>query len=271
MISRLDEELRLRRYSPRTRSAYCKHVRRFLEQLGPSSTIAVEPVRRYLLNMVDAGHSRSHQDQAMSAIRFLAVYVLHQPALITTIPRPRKERKLPNVLSRGEVRRLLSAITNLKHKTLVMLIYSGGLRVGEAVKLKPADVDTERKLVRVKAGKGRKDRHTLLADIATRCLNDYLAAYQPIRWLFPGSRPDRHLHARSVQKLVQAAARRAGIAKRLTVHTLRHSFATHLLEGGTDLRYIQELLGHASPATTEIYTHVSTRELSRIASPLDQL
>ncbi|MGH7468081.1 MAG: tyrosine-type recombinase/integrase [Longimicrobiales bacterium] len=271
IIARLDEELRLRRYSPRTRGVYGGHVRRFLAQLGQSTTIMPDDVRRYLLQGIDNGHSRSHQDQALSAIRFLARNVLRQSELLVLIPRPRKERKLPNVLSRAEVRRLLDAITNLKHKALFMLIYSGGLRVGEVVRLKLEDIDTDRKLVKVKAGKGAKDRLTLLADSAILCLREYLAIYEPSRWLFPGPRPNRHLHARSVQKVVQAAARRSGIIKRVTVHTLRHSFATHLLEGGTDLRYIQELLGHASPTTTEIYTHVSTRELSRIPSPLDQL
>ncbi len=125
--------------------------------------------------------------------------------------------------------------------------------------------------MRIPAGKGDKDRYTLLADTAGLCLRNYLAAYPHGRYLLPGARPGRHLHARSVQKVVHSAARCAGISKRLTVHTLRHSFATHLQEGGTDLRYIQELLGHDSPATTEIYTYVSTRELSRMASPLDQL
>lgn len=211
------------------------------------------------------------RNQSLSAIHFLARTVLHQPDLLLTIPRPRKEHKLPGVLSRDEVRRLLTAISNLKHKALVMLIYSGGLRVGEAVRLRLEDLDVDRKMVLVRAGKGYKDRHTLLADSAVDWLAEYRRVYEPGRWLFPGPRPDRHLSARSVQKLVQSAAKRAGIRKRLTVHTLRHSFATHLLEAGTDLRYIQELLGHASSKTTEIYTHVSTRELSRIRSPLDDL
>jgi site-specific recombinase XerD len=197
--------------------------------------------------------------------------VLHWPDLDVSIPRPRKDRKLPTVLGRDEVSRLLAAVTNPKHRALLMLIYCGGLRVGEAVRLKLEDIDGDRDLIRVRAGKGAKDRNTLFANAARIALNEYLESYQPRRWVFPGPRPDRHLHVRSVQKIVHAAATRAGISKRVTVHTLRHSFATHLLEAGTDLRYIQELLGHASPATTEIYTHVSSKELRRIRSPLDQL
>ena len=229
-LQRLDEELRLRRYSPRTHAAYRGHVRRFLEQLERPEPPTAADVRRHLLSSVERGHSRSHQDQALSAIRFFARYVLHKPELCVLVPRARKERRLPNVLSRAEVRRFLAAISNLKHRTVVMLIYCGGLRVGEAVRLKPGDVDRDRKLIRVSAGKGCKDRFTLLADSAIICLDEYLAVYQPTRWLFSGPRPDRHLHARSVQKFVQAAGRRAGIKKHLTVHTLRHSFATHLLE-----------------------------------------
>jgi integrase/recombinase XerD len=270
ILTRLDEELRLGRYSPRTRKAYGGHVRRFLHNID-SAQITAGQVRAYLLAGLDRGHSRSHQDQVQSAIRFLARAVLHQPELLVLVPRPRNERKLPTVLNRVEVRRLLAAIDNLKHRTIFMMIYCGGLRVGEAVRLKREDLDEVRKLMRVRAGKGRKDRYTLLAVSVIECLNEYLHIYEPSRWIFPGPRPDRHLSPRSVQKFVQAAARRAGIAKRVTVHTLRHSFATHLLEGGTDLRYIQELLGHASPKTTEIYTHVSTRELSQIRNPLDQL
>ena len=271
ILHRLDEELRVRRYSPRTRKSYNGHARRFLATLDPASKITPEDVRRFLLARVDRGCSRSDQDQAISALRFLARYVLHRPDLEVATPRPRKERKLPTVMSRDEVRRLLATVSNPKHRALIMLIYCGGLRVGEAVRLKLEDVDPDRDLVRVRAGKGAKDRNTLFAVAAREALSEYVREFQPRKWVFPGARPDRHLHARSVQKIVKAAARRAGIHKHVTVHTLRHSFATHLLEAGTDLRYIQELLGHASPSTTEIYTHVSANRLSQIRSPLDQL
>jgi integrase/recombinase XerD len=270
LLERLDQELRVRRYSPRTRKAYGGHVRRFLETVVTVAAISPEEVTAFILTGVDRGCSRAYQDQTVSALRFFTRYVLHRVDLDAAAPRPRKERKLPNVLSPDEMRRLLAAVSNLKHRALLMVTYCGGLRVGEVVRLKLGDVE-DGGLMRVRGGKGGKDRNTLLANAARAVLNEYLNVYHPRTWLFPGQRPDRHLHARSVQKIVQTAARRAGITRRVTVHTLRHSFATHLLESGTDLRYIQELLGHASSATTEIYTHVSARELGRIRSPLDML
>jgi integrase/recombinase XerD len=154
-----------------------------------------------------------------------------------------------------------------------MLLYPGGLRVSEVVRLRLVDLDGDRGLLRIRSGKGRKDRYTLLSRIALEAVERHLLFQDRPSgpWLFPGERQGRHLGTRSVQKMVSRAGVRAGIRKRVTPHTLRHSFATHLLEGGTDLRYIQELLGHASSRTTEIYTHVSNRDLSRIRNPLDEL
>jgi site-specific recombinase XerD len=152
-----------------------------------------------------------------------------------------------------------------------MLVYSAGLRVGEVVRLRPSDLDVDRGLLRVRRGKGGKDRRTLLADRAVEALRTYQSAYPCERWLFPGARPDRHLTPRSVQRVVKRAARSAGIEKNVTTHTLRHSFATHLLEGGTNLRVIQELLGHQSVRTTQIYTHVAKSTLEGVRSPLDNL
>ena len=152
-----------------------------------------------------------------------------------------------------------------------MLIYSAGLRVGEVVRLKPEDIDSERNLIHIRQAKGNKDRYTILSQTALTALNLYLELYRPEKWLFPGAQPGSHLTERSVQKFFDIARDRAGITKDVSVHTLRHSFATHLLEAGTDLRYIQELLGHQSSKTTEIYTHVSKRDIGRIQSPLDRL
>ncbi len=153
----------------------------------------------------------------------------------------------------------------------MLLTYSAGLRVGEVVRLRCEDIDIDRKMILVRQGKRRKDRYTMLSEFALGALREYLRRYRPRTWLFPGARYGRHLHERSVQKVFQRAKEKAGIDKQVSVHTLRHSFATHLLEGGTDLRYIQELLGHESSRTTEIYTHVSQRDIGRIRSPLDQL
>ena len=150
-----------------------------------------------------------------------------------------------------------------------MLMYSAGLRVGEVVKLKIEDIEVKRKLIRVRDGKGRKDRYIVLSEIALRTFREYVDKYKPEKWLFPGQRKDKHISTRTVQAIFEKARDKAGIKKDATVHSLRHSFATHLLESGVDLRYIQELLGHKSSKTTEIYTHVSTKNLSKIKSPLD--
>lgn len=276
LLARVDSELRLAGYSPRTRKAYVGHVRRLLcrpaasGEADPGQLPATDEIRAFLLHLQRSGSAAAHQ-QAVSALRFLLRDVLHRDDLLQAVPRPRKARQLPTVLSAGEVRALLNAIANPKHRAMVMLMYSAGLRVGEVVRLRAADLDSERQLVHVRAGKGRKDRYTLLSDVAFRSVSIYAHAFNPEPWLFPGPRPDRHISPRSVQKVVARAASAAGIKKRLTPHTLRHTFATHLLEAGTDLRYIQELLGHSSSRTTEIYTHVTRRDLARIRSPLDLL
>ncbi len=178
---------------------------------------------------------------------------------------------MPVVLSKEEVAKILLALYNLKHKAILMLIYSAGLRVGEVVRLKIEDIDGKRMLIHVKGSKGRKDMHTILSLKALEILRQYWEKYKPVKWLFKGAKKGRHLSIRSVDKIFRNACNKAGIKKDASVHTLRHSFATHLLEGGTDLRYIQELLGHAHSRTTEIYTHVSTKSLGKIMSPLDTI
>ena len=175
------------------------------------------------------------------------------------------------MLSQGEVARLLRKPRNPKHRAILMLLYSAGLRVGEVVRLKPPDLDIERGVIRVRQGKGSKDRYTLLARRAAEAVAIYRDAYPTDKWLFPGKRRGRHLTTRSVQRMVKNAATAAGIEKNVTAHTLRHSFATHLLEGGTNLRIIQELLGHQSARTTQIYTHVARSTLASVRSPLDDL
>ena len=152
-----------------------------------------------------------------------------------------------------------------------MLIYSAGLRVGEVVKLEPDDIDNDRKLIHIKGAKGRKDRYTLLLDIALDMLKEYIQKYKPLKWLFSGANPGKHITTRTVQTIFEQACEKAKVTKEVSVHSLRHSFATHLLESGVDLRYIQELLGYKSSKTTEIYTHVSNKGLSQIKSPLDRL
>lgn len=187
------------------------------------------------------------------------------------VKRPRKDKKLPVVLSKEEVAKIISSVDNIKHRAILMLVYSAGLRVGEVVRLKPEDIDSKRMLIHIKGSKGRKDRYTLLSEKTLEVLRAYWKKYKPEKWLFGGAREGRYLSIRSVQKIFEQACKRAGIRKEITIHGLRHSFATHLLEGGTDLRYIQELLGHKDSKTTEIYTHVSTQSLGKIKSPLDSI
>jgi site-specific recombinase XerD len=206
-----------------------------------------------------------------AVLRFFAVHVLHEPSLAESLPAPRRERSMPTVLAISEVKRLFAALANPKHRLMAFLLYSSGIRVGEMVRLRVADLDPERRLILVRRGKGGKDRYTLYSESAVEAVERYVAFAGPGDWLFTGAREGRPISARSVQKVIAAAGRRAGIRRRVTPHTLRHSFATHLLEQGVDLRYIQELLGHASPATTQIYTHVTRRDLVRIRSPLDML
>jgi integrase/recombinase XerD len=269
----VERELRIRAYSPRTIKVYRGHIRRFVRRVGRHPReVGAEGVRDYLHLLVrEVNVSRAYLNQAVSALKFLYGTVLELPLTVHGLPRPRRERKLPAVLSRGEVLRLLQAISNPKHRALLMVTYSAGLRLSEAVGLRVPDIDSERRLIRVRGGKGAKDRYTTLSDVTLATLRAYWRHARPRDWLFPGQRQGRHLSPRSVQHIVAAARTRAGISKPISVHTLRHSFATHLLEDGTDLRYVQELLGHSRPETTMIYTHVTRKDLARIRSPLDNI
>ncbi len=224
-----------------------------------------------MYDMLEKGASHSYVNQCVSALKFFFHKVLNYSSPIENLPRPKKERKLPNILSRAEVLRLMDAIENPKHRAIMLVTYSGGLRLGEVVRLRVEDVDPDRNLIHIRQGKRRKDRYTMLSQFALEALRKYARKYKPKLWLFPGAKPGRHLHERSVQKVFDRAYKKAGIEKSVSVHTLRHSFATHLLEQGTDLRYIQELLGHKSSKTTEIYTQVTTRDIRRIKNPLDSL
>ncbi|WP_438272945.1 tyrosine-type recombinase/integrase [Zobellia uliginosa] len=213
--------------------------------------------------------SISYQNQCISGIKKYLFY-LGKRVDELHLERPQKERKLPVVLSMEEIKRLFEVITNIKHRTLLSLIYSGGLRVGEAINLKIRDIDSKRMLIHIKGGKGKKDRYTLLSESFLRLLREYYKIYRPKEYLFEGQGTAKYSSA-SAQRVLKHAVEKARINKRITLHTLRHSFATHLLENGTDIRYIQELLGHNSPKTTMIYTHVSNNSLSRIKNPYDNI
>ena len=265
-------ELVSRKYSPNTIKGYIHYNEKFLKFAGKGTgEIENDDVKRYLFYLAeDKESSASTLNGAINAQRFYYGEVLKRQ-FVYDIKRPKKDKKLPVVLSKEEVTGILSTISNLKHKLILMLVYSAGLRVSEVVKLRPMDIDAERKLVCVRCAKGRKDRYTILSDVALETIDLYIKAYQPTKWLFCGAREVNHLSTRSAEKVFGNACKKAGIKKDASIHCLRHSFATHLLESGVDLRYIQELLGHESSKTTEIYTHVSNKNLKDIKSPLDNL
>ncbi len=243
----LQKELSIRKYSRRTIKSYIRINRDFLLFSGKRpEEIENKDVKEYLYYAVNQKKvAASTLNVIINALRFYYGEILKK-RFAYEIKRPKKDKKLPIVLSQEEVSRILSSVTNLKHRLILMLMYSAGLRVGEVVKLKIEDIDVKRRLIRVRGGKGRKDRYTILSEVALKTFKEYA-------------------------EIFERARNKAGIKKDATVHSLRHSFATHLLENGVDLRCIQELLGHKHSKTTEIYTHVSTKNLSKIRSPLDML
>jgi site-specific recombinase XerD len=284
----MQTQLTIRNYSPRTINAYLRATRSFFSfvhqaQRHPADLTSDE-IYAYLLHLLNDGASWSIINQTQSALIFLYRQVLEREQVIEPLRRPFPDKPLPAVLNQTEVHRVLTALTNLKHRAILALTYCGGLRVSEVVRLRPADIDSERMLIHVKGrprggGKRRKDRYTLLSQAALETLRAYWRQYFIVspaerrpqgEWLFPGAKEGRHLTERSAELIFHQAARRAGIRKPATIHTLRHSFATHLLEAGHDLRYIQALLGHDSPRSTQVYTHVAPQALARIPNPHDQ-
>jgi integrase/recombinase XerD len=263
----------LKNYSPNTIRTYKSMMQEFLvyyRDFDPGK-ITDEQIREYLLYLI--GHrdiSLSYQNQSINAIKFYYEQVLGRPVKTYYIQRPKRGRVLPNVLSQEEVAMIIKHTENLKHRAMLALLYSSGLRLGELIDLKLLDIDSKRMIINIKHGKGNKDRISLLSVKVLITLREYFVKYRPRVWLFEGQFGERYSPT-SVQKVFRLAAQRAGIKKKATVHTLRHSFATHLLESGTDLRYIQALLGHQNPKTTEIYTHITKRGLEKIKSPLDSL
>jgi site-specific recombinase XerD len=270
--AKLEAELRAQKYSPRTITAYIHHNRDLCRRLQKTpGEITAEDIKGYLVYQnTHLNLSASTMNLALSAFKFFYNKVMeHEVA--QEQHRPRQDKRLPVVLSKPEINRVLKAEKNLKHRLLLMMVYSSGLRVSEVVSLKRSDIDPSRKTLFVSSGKGRKDRYTLLSDRVIRVLKEYYFFYDIKTWLFPGKTAVRHLSIRSAQKIFEDAFRKANIEKSASIHSLRHTFATHLLESGTDVRYIQELLGHRSIRTTERYTHVAHCKSLKISSPLDNM
>jgi site-specific recombinase XerD len=272
-IQLLDKELKLRGYSPLSRKAYRQHIHSFSLYIKKNLSLVKEgEIKDYLYFLIERkGVSRSYINQAISALKFFYVQVLKSSQFVDNIPRPRREKKLPVVLSREEIIKMLNVTINPKHRLLLMVTYSAGLRVSEIVCLRSEDIDSDRELIRIKSAKGNKDRYTTLSVVALEALRDYWKVYRPKGWLFPGADGEKHLSTRTAQKIFEQALVKAQIQKSVTIHVLRHSYATHSLEDGVDLRYLQELLGHSRPETTMIYTHVTQKDLTKIRSPLDNI
>jgi integrase/recombinase XerD len=265
--------LKLKQYSEKTIKTYSSMLRLFIifNKDKVLDDILDEDIREYLLYLVDTKKvSQSYQNQAINAIKFYYEQIVGRPTQTYYLQRPKREIMLPSVLSEEEVKRLLQQIENLKHKAVLSLIYSAGLRIGELINLKINDIDTTRSQIRIIQAKGKKDRVSLLSPSILKMLREYYKEYHPKVWLFEGQSGCQYSES-SIQVIFRRAKELAGIRKKATVHTLRHSFATHLLERGTDLRYIQELLGHQSSRTTEIYTHVTEKGFKNITSPFDNI
>ncbi len=266
----MQRDIILRGLSQKTQRAYLDKAKAFACHFKKSpAQLGEEEIRKYLHYLLSEKKvSDSTYRQTYGSLKFLYQSTMKRSVVFDKIPRLKNKRKLPVVFDRTEIEALFSVTNNLKHKAILMITYSSGLRLAETANLKVSDIDSGRMMVRVH-GKGGKDRYSILSRVAVEVLRQYWRAYRPSDWLFTGHHPDRHIAERTIQKIFELAKGRAGITKPATVHTLRHSFATHLLEAGTDLHHIQLLLGHSSPKTTTVYLHVSNRALSRITSPLD--
>jgi site-specific recombinase XerD len=273
---RMIEDMRVRKLSPKTQSTYIRAVRHLAGYLGRSPDTATdEDLRRYQLHCVDRGVSPMALNAAITGLKFFFDVTLKRPELMSKMSHVRVVRKLPVVLSREEASRLIESARTLKHRTALSVAYGAGLRVSEVSALKVADIDSQRMLLRVEQGKGQKDRYALLPPILLERLRTWwrharaAGKVLPGGYLFPGLDPLDSMSTRQLNRAVHEAAQAAHIDKRVTMHTLRHSFATHLLEQGENIRTIQVLLGHKKLETTALYTHVATETLHKVLSPLE--
>lgn len=264
------QKLELKKYANNTVKTYVACFEAFINHYKQYEMLEINEdlIRKYLQKLIQEGKSNSYVNQAVNSIKFYYEVVLGMPNRFYSIERPRSENKLPKVISQEEVLAIIKATKNIKHKCIVSLLYSAGLRRSELLNLKITDIDSKRMLIRVEGAKGNKDRMTLLSRSLLEDLRVYFKEYKPKNWLFES--PDGKPYApTSVVKIIKKSSGIAKVNKNVTPHTLRHSFATHLLENGTDLRYIQALLGHSSSKTTEIYTHVAVNSFKAIKNPLD--
>lgn len=270
---RMTEDMGVRNLSPSTQYHYIRQVANFAKHFGKSpELLGPEEIRTYQVHLVQVKRaSWAVLNQCVCALRFLYRTTLKKDWTIEHIPYARRAKKLPVVLSRSEVFQFLQAVTNIKYRAIFMIAYAAGLRISEVIHLRVSEIDSQRMVIRVNQGKGRKDRFVILSPRLLLILRAYYKVARPSEWLFPGRNSVRPLDASTIQQACKKARAASGLAKAVTVRTLRHSFATHLLDDGTDLRTIQLLLGHRSLETTQIYVHVSVKTVCATTSPLDSL
>ena len=264
-------DLQLRGLTPKTQKIYLREVSNYAKYFGKSpEELGEKELREYLLYLLNerklsAGTYRFYYQ----GLKFLYKQTMKREEVVEKIRCPKRKKTLPVVLDLAEIKALLSVMENLKHRAILTITYSAGLRISEAACLKVTDIDSKRMMVRVQQGKGGKDRYSILSQTALECLRQYWKTYRPTQWLFEGQNKDVHISISSIRQIFLEAKERAGIAKPASPHTLRHSFATHLVEAGTSLHHVQLLLGHRSPTTTTVYLHVSKMNLAQVTSPLD--
>jgi integrase/recombinase XerD len=269
---RMIEDMTIRKFAPKTQHDYVQRIKNFAAFLGRSpDTASFEDVRRYQLHLTTSGIGVPTLNQTISTLRFFFRVTLKRHDIVEHTHFIREPRKLPVVLSPEEVARMLDAAPGLKYKAALSVAYGAGLRATEVISLKVSDIDSKRMLIRVEQGKGRKDRYVMLSPHLLNLLRAWWKAARPRGWLFPGRDPAQPMTTRQLNRACHAAAQMAEINKHVSLHTLRHSFATHLLEQNIDVRVIQVLLGHAKLDTTALYTRVATKTISEVMSPLEHI
>ncbi len=270
----VQQKLRSRNYAISTQNTYYCYISQFLQYCKTHNLQPARDANPYIQYLIDQNQSISAQNQAINAIKFYWEQILGKERSIIEIDRPMKEHKLPTVLSQQEIQRLFSTISNRKHRLILATIYSCGLRISEVINLTLSDIDSDRMCIHIKQSKGRKDRIVPLPKQLLVALRKYYREYKPTAYLFEGVKQNEQAtkySASSIRQLLRRAVQRARIQKKVSPHTLRHSYATHLYENGLELRSIQYLLGHNSSKTTEIYTQISTRHIQNLPNPLDYM
>ena len=265
------QDLQLKGTTPKTQHVYLREMSNYCKYFGKSPDELGEPeLKQYLLHLMNERHlSEGTYRFYVAGLKFLYRTTLKKEWVVEKIQYPKRKKRLPVVLDISEVQALFEATNNVKHKAILMMTYSAGLRISEVSKLRITDIDSKRMLVYIRLGKGGKDRYSILSQTALDCLRQYWREYRPKEWLFEGEKDNTHITVSSIYQIFQKSKERAANAKKACVHTLRHSFATHLIEAGTSLHHVQLLLGHRSPTTTTVYLHVSKMNLAKVVSPLD--